>query len=50
VAANNMGLRLLRALVAESSLATVGAYMGHIQDNAEASVRAMLRAFAASQV
>lgn len=43
-----MGVRLLRALVSESSLGTVCAYMGHIQANAEASVRAMLRAFAAS--
>ena len=49
VAANTMGLKLLNSLVAESSLATVCEYMGHIQNNAEATVRAMLRAFAASR-
>jgi len=47
VAANEMGLRLLASLAAESSLAAVRSYMHHIQANAEATVRAMLRAFAA---
>jgi len=49
VAANNMGLALLNSLVEESSLDTVCEYMGHIQSNAEATVRAMLRAFSASR-
>ena len=40
-------LRLLASLAAESSLAAVRSYMHHIQANAEATVRAMLRAFAA---
>ena len=44
-----MGLALLNSLVEESSLDTVCEYMGHIQSNAEATVRAMLRAFSASR-
>ncbi|NJK99465.1 MAG: 5-oxoprolinase [Spirulinaceae cyanobacterium SM2_1_0] len=46
IAANAKGAQELQKLVQQYSLATVDAYMGHIQDNAEASVR---RAIAALQ-
>ena len=42
IAANATGLRELRAMVGHYGLATVSAYMGHVQDNAEASVRRVL--------
>jgi 5-oxoprolinase (ATP-hydrolysing) len=42
VAANETGLRELRRMVAQFGLATVQAYMRHVQDNAEASVRRVL--------
>jgi 5-oxoprolinase (ATP-hydrolysing) len=44
VAANQKGAAELRAAVAEFGLDVVQAYMGHVQDNAAASVRRMLRA------
>jgi 5-oxoprolinase (ATP-hydrolysing) len=42
VAANEKGARELRAMVAEFGLPTVEAYMRHVQDNAEESVRLAL--------
>ena len=45
VAANQRGIALVRGLIAEHGKATVRAYMAHIQANAEAAVRGMLRAF-----
>jgi 5-oxoprolinase (ATP-hydrolysing) len=39
IAANAMGSRLLQQMVDEFSLKTVHAYMAHVQDNAEESVR-----------
>jgi 5-oxoprolinase (ATP-hydrolysing) len=47
VAANNSGIRLLKELVHEQGLRVVDAYMIFIQDNAELSVRNMLKDFAA---
>lgn len=47
VAANNSGIRLLHDLVQEYGLNHVQAYMHFIQKNAEASVRKMLKDFAA---
>ncbi len=46
VAANNSGIRLLKELVREWGLHTVQAYMNFIQQNAELSVRNMLKEFA----
>ena len=46
VAANNSGIRLLTELVQEYGLKTVQAYMHFIQNNAEISVRHMLKEFA----
>ena len=46
VAANNSGIVLLSQLVNECGLATVQAYMKYIQNNAEVSVRHMLKNFA----
>jgi 5-oxoprolinase (ATP-hydrolysing) len=43
VAANQKGAAELRAAVRSFGLETVRAYMGHVQDNAEASVRRMLK-------
>ena len=43
IAANERGAALLRALVAEYGWATVAAFMGHVQDNAEAAVRGAIR-------
>jgi len=42
VAANATGLRELRKIVAQFGLDVVHAYMGHVQDNAEESVRRVL--------
>jgi 5-oxoprolinase (ATP-hydrolysing) len=39
VAANEKGMQVLRQMVAHFGLDTVQAYMGHVQDNAEESVR-----------
>jgi hypothetical protein len=50
VAANAKGITLVKALIAESSLARVQLYMGYIQANAEAAVRQMLREFSIAQV
>ena len=44
IAANEKGAAELRALVAQAGLATVRAYMGHVQDNAEESVRRAITA------
>lgn len=49
VAANNSGIRLLSELVYECGLPTVSAYMNFIQNNAETSVRKMLKDFARRQ-
>ena len=48
VAANNSGIRLLQELVHERGLHVVQAYMKFIQQNAEVSVRKMLKEFAQS--
>jgi len=42
IAANEKGVRELRKMVAEFGLDTVQAYMGHVQDNAEAEVRRVI--------
>jgi 5-oxoprolinase (ATP-hydrolysing) len=42
IAANENGVGQLRALAARYSLPTVLAYMGHVQDQAEAAVRAVI--------
>jgi len=47
VAANEKGVQELQAMVAQWGLATVVAYMGHVQDNAEESVRRVITALAA---
>lgn len=39
VAANQQGIRLVKALIDEYDLTTVQAYMGFIQQNAEMAVR-----------
>jgi 5-oxoprolinase (ATP-hydrolysing) len=44
IAANEKGAQELRALVAHYGLATVSAYMRHVQDNAEESVRRAISA------
>jgi len=44
IAANEKGVQELQALVAQVGLATVQAYMGHVQDNAEESVRRVITA------
>ena len=43
VAANNRGIGLVKSLISEYSLVYVQAYMKYIQENAELSVRQMLR-------
>jgi 5-oxoprolinase (ATP-hydrolysing) len=43
VAANARGVDELRRLVAQYGVATVRAYMGHVQDNAAQAVRAVIR-------
>lgn len=47
IAANNSGIRLLQELVEENGLHVVEAYMNFIQENAEATVRLMLKDFSA---
>ena len=42
IAANEMGVQELRKMVAQYGLAVVQAYMGHVQDNAEESVRRVI--------
>jgi len=42
VAANETGIREVQAMVESFGLETVLAYMGHVQDNAEASVRRVI--------
>ena len=42
IAANVKGVEELRRLAAQQGLATVQAYMGHVQDNAEACVRRVI--------
>ncbi len=44
IAANESGVQELHKMVKHYGLATVQAYMGHIQDNAEASVRRVIDA------
>ncbi|MEQ9671111.1 hydantoinase B/oxoprolinase family protein [Coleofasciculus sp. G2-EDA-02] len=42
IAANEKGVQELRRMVAQSGLETVQAYMGHVQNNAEESVRRVI--------
>ena len=42
IAANTKGVQELRKMVAQFGLEVVGAYMGHVQDNAEESVRRVI--------
>ena len=49
VAANRRGVELVMELVGEIGLGAVRAYMGYLQDNAEASVREMLHDFSAGR-
>ncbi|MFW5666468.1 MAG: hydantoinase B/oxoprolinase family protein [Coleofasciculus sp.] len=42
IAANKKGVQELRRMVAQSGLDTVQAYMGHVQNNAEESVRRVI--------
>jgi 5-oxoprolinase (ATP-hydrolysing) len=42
IAANEKGVQELRKMVAQFGLAVVQAYMGHVQDNAEESVRRVI--------
>lgn len=42
IAANERGVQELRQMVAHFGLTTVQAYMGHVQDNAEAAVRRVI--------
>jgi 5-oxoprolinase (ATP-hydrolysing) len=44
IAANEKGVQELRAMVAQYGQATVAAYMQHVQDNAEESVRRVITA------
>jgi len=44
IAANEKGVQELRAMVAQFGRATVAAYMQHVQDNAEESVRRVITA------
>ncbi|MBP6900928.1 MAG: hydantoinase B/oxoprolinase family protein [Burkholderiaceae bacterium] len=44
IAANEKGQQELQAMVAQFGRATVDAYMGHVQDNAEESVRRVITA------
>ncbi|KAL1677529.1 Hydantoinase B/oxoprolinase [Schizophyllum commune] len=43
IAANHKGIQLIHAIVADYSLPTVQSYMYHIRNNAEQSVRTLLR-------
>ena len=47
IAANEKGVQELHAMVAQFGRATVAAYMKHVQDNAEESVRRVITALAA---
>ncbi len=49
VAANEKGLNELRRMVGQFGLDTVVAYMGHVQDNAEESVRRVIDALKAGR-
>ena len=49
IAANAKGVRELRRMVEHFSLETVEAYMGHVQDNAEESVRRVIDRLADSE-
>jgi 5-oxoprolinase (ATP-hydrolysing) len=44
IAANEKGVQELRAMVAQFGIGTVAAYMRHVQDNAEESVRRVITA------
>ncbi|HAA28995.1 MAG TPA: 5-oxoprolinase, partial [Cyanobacteria bacterium UBA8553] len=44
IAANKRGVQELQRMVKQYSLETVQAYMGHVQDNAEAAVRRVIEA------
>ncbi len=46
IAANEKGVQELRLMAEQYGLPVVQAYMGHVQDNAEASVRRAIRALA----
>ncbi len=46
IAANEKGVQELRRMVTEFGLQTVQAYMGHVQDNAEESVRCVIEGLA----
>jgi 5-oxoprolinase (ATP-hydrolysing) len=48
VAANEKGAQELQAMVTQWGLGTVAAYMGHVQDNAEESVRRVISALHAT--
>ncbi|MBA5777830.1 hydantoinase B/oxoprolinase family protein [Stappia sp. F7233] len=49
IAANEKGVRELRKMVAHFGLDVVQAYMGHVQDNAEESVRRVIEALTDSE-
>ncbi|MBK1704954.1 hydantoinase B/oxoprolinase family protein [Halochromatium glycolicum] len=49
IAANEKGVQELRKMVAQFGLATVQAYMGHVQDNAEESVRRVIKVLTPGQ-
>jgi len=49
IAANQKGLQELKNMVNSYSLATVRAYMQHVQDNAEAAVRHVMKSLSAGQ-
>ncbi|MBO6758607.1 MAG: hydantoinase B/oxoprolinase family protein [Roseibium sp.] len=49
IAANEKGIRELRKMVAHFGLDVVQAYMGHVQDNAEESVRRVISALKDSE-
>jgi 5-oxoprolinase (ATP-hydrolysing) len=49
IAANHKGLLELKNMVESYSLATVRAYMQHVQDNAEAAVRHILKSLSGGQ-
>ncbi len=49
IAANEKGVRELRKMVAHFGLDVVQAYMGHVQDNAEESVRRVIEALSDSE-
>lgn len=49
IAANQKGLQELKSMVDSYSLATVRAYMRHVQDNAEAAVRHVMKSLSAGR-